>query len=83
MTVYEVMGKKKVNFTAQDTGALISGVTFYLAFADDKIEGYGTENVFVSSSKMGGPAPAVGSHVNVIYNKYGKVDSLLVVDNGK
>lgn len=83
MTIYEVMGKKNVNFTAQDTGAVISGITFYLAFADDKIEGYGTENVFVSSTKMSGPIPSIGSHVNVIYNKYGKVDSLQIVDNGK
>lgn len=71
----KVVGFRKVDFRAEN-GSQISGTRLYCTFEDEKVSGVGTEAFFVSDAKLDF-VPAVGDEIQVIYNKYGKVDRVV------
>lgn len=76
--VYECIGLRSVQFTGSD-GKDISGVTFWLSYKDDHIEGVGVEKFFVSAARVSDLTfvPSVGSKCDVRFNKYGKVSDFV------
>lgn len=72
---YVLMGKKPVNFTAQD-GKVINGTTFYVSCEMDGVEGLATDKFFVSAEKLPKKDLVVGSDVEIYFNRFGKVDAI-------
>ncbi len=69
----EVIGYRKTQFTAQDTGELIQGYSLFLTSEEENVTGLSCERVFLSLKKLGGYEPELGDHVELVYNRYGKV----------
>lgn len=71
-----VVGKRNVSFTDRNgTGNVISGVSFFITFTKEDVEGLMTDKLFLSAGRMSGVGyvPKVGDCVEVIYDRYGKV----------
>lgn len=77
-----LVGIRDTSFTAQ-SGEVISGKTLCFEFSipDDKGKGYDVERVFVSAAKLKTftSGLSIGSSVQLVYNKYGKVDDIIDV----
>ena len=74
-----IAGLRHVNFKTED-GKSISGLTLFCEYTSDRIEGYGVEKVFVSDNRLNGLQLAIGDVVSPIYNRYGKVAAVQLVD---
>lgn len=78
--MYKVMGVRAVSFTPKDQEKAIEGTNLYCAYEDEKITGYGCERFFVTPKKfVNGVVPRVNDVINVMYNRYGKVESVEVI----
>lgn len=78
----KVIGIRKVDFNAQDTGNRITGYSLYCAYDITKNgSGVGVDKIFLSDKKLAdcGYFPEIGDEINVTYNRYGKVDSIFPV----
>ena len=69
----EVIGYRRTQFTAQDTGEVIQGYSLYLTSEEENVTGLSCERVFLSMKKLDGYVPELGDQVRVVYNRYGKV----------
>lgn len=69
----EVIGYRKTQFTAQDTGELIQGYNLFLTSPKENVIGLSCQRVFLSMKKLDGYIPELGDQVSLIYNEYGKV----------
>ena len=68
-----ILGKRKVNFTADD-GRTIIGTTVWLGFDDESdVEGMYCEKTFISNAVEAYKDIEVGTDVEVSYNSRGKV----------
>lgn len=76
--MYEIIGKKNVDYFSKRAGKQVTGVTLYLTFADENIEGLGVKEVFISS-KVGYQYTdfAVGSVVKIYYNEFGGIADII------
>jgi len=78
-----VIGRKRTNFTAGDTGQVINGVNFYTVYDStaDGLEGQMCERIFVTVDKLSKMAhnPKVGDSIEIIYNRYGKPEDFKLV----
>jgi len=72
---YVLIGKKTVNFTAQD-GKVINGTTLYVSCEMDGVEGLGTDKFFVPAEKLPKKDLVVGADVEIFFNRFGKVDAI-------
>lgn len=80
----EVIGIKDVNFKAKD-GGTVQGVRLFVT--DDSVEvnvGVACEALFLSDSLLGKnnlhPGDIqLGDHLDISYNKYGKISSVSVL----
>jgi len=79
----KIVGKRPSGFTTND-GANIEGVTLYLTeeMHTPGAEGCSVERVFLSKQKLASLdfEVSVGQEVNVLYNKFGKVATLTLID---
>lgn len=80
----KVVGRRKYQFTNKETGEMIVGVSLHcLENSPDPSEGQLATTLSVVSAKpcyslaLGIP---FGSEVTPVYNKYGKVDDILIRD---
>lgn len=76
-----IEGIQETKFTAKD-GTVISGMSLYLSTSlNPKFGGSGRkcERIFLSTVKLESLSfkPVVGLEVEVLYNRYGKVQSLV------
>ena len=80
----KIVGIKHTSFTPRDSDTKISGSTFYIteAFASGKGEGVSTDHFFLSADKLSRLdfAPSVGDVIQVLYNRYGKVETICKAD---
>ena len=74
--VHTVLGKRPVSFTAKD-GKEVKGVSLYLGYEAEGVEGMATDKVFISTTKLPKNDIVVGSAVDVRYTKYGKVEAII------
>lgn len=73
----ELVGYKETKFTAQDTGEVIEGINLYLTGPQDYVEGVACERVFLTKKKLDGYVPEIGDEIELVYNRYGKVDKII------
>lgn len=71
-----IIGLRRSKFTPQDGGQEISGWTLHMTEERDNVEGYAVEHVFASDRRLYGYTPQLGDEVKVNYNRYGRVDSV-------
>lgn len=79
----KVIGFQQKQLTFQD-GRSVDG--YFMWLSDDsnpRVTGVQTERIYLSMNKAGTYAPYLGDEVKVMYNKYGKVDSVQLVKAGK
>lgn len=77
--VYSIAGIKSVNFSGKDGGE-IKGLSLYLAspISPEKGNGLEVEKFFVSSKRVEELSSnlLVGSEVDVVFNRYGKIEDI-------
>lgn len=71
--VFKCVGKSRVDFKAPD-GNQITGVSLFVLFETDHVDGYKTDKFFISdqAAKNFDYIPKVNDDFEVLYNKYGK-----------
>lgn len=74
---HTVLGKKTVSFTAAD-GKVIDGTTLYVAYDADGVDGMAADKIFVTAAKMPKQNISVGADIDIFFNRFGKVDSIVV-----
>lgn len=74
---HTLLGLKKVSFTAAD-GKVVDGTTLYVAYDADGVEGMATDKLFVTTAKMPKKDLVVGNDLDIFFNRFGKVDSIIV-----
>lgn len=84
MNTYEVDGVENKSFTTPD-GKLIEGADIYAKWAIDpkRGAGYKTDRFFLSSAKLAALdfKPTPGQTVQIFFNRFGKVETMHLVDN--
>lgn len=79
----KIIGVKNTSFTGSD-GTQVEGMTFYATEAIDAKWGRGeqAERFFLSKAKLAALdfTPAPGQSVYVLYNKFGRVETLKLID---
>lgn len=76
--MFEVVGFACSSFQSQDNNQTITGWNIYVQYEDKKVTGYKCERLYLNDGKCD-YTPALGDRINVIYNRYGKVDSIYKV----
>lgn len=73
-----VIGYQRSRFTAKDTGEVIEGYNLYLTETRENVEGAACERVFLSAKKLGGYVPVLNDELELVYNRFGRVDRVIV-----
>lgn len=76
--MYEVVGFSRSSFQAQDNSQIITGYNIYVQYEDKKTTGYKCERIYLNDGKCD-YVPQIGDQINVMYNRYGKVDAIFRV----
>lgn len=74
-----VEGLRPYDFEDEKSHERITGVTFFCAFKEEKIQGVGCKSFSVSMKKLGDYKPKIGDNVEPLYNEYGKVAGVRVL----
>ena len=72
----QVVGVRSTNFTAKETGEVISGKTVFVLYEDEKVEGFAADRIFLKESLLAHYQPVLKDIVDIQYNRYGKVESI-------
>lgn len=73
--MFEVVGFARSSFKSQDNNQTITGWNIYVQYEDPKVTGYKCERIYLNDGKCE-YSPQIGDKINVMYNRYGKVDSI-------
>jgi len=76
---YEIVGLKHSKWKPKDSDREISGYSLHLTEDREDVDGLAVERAFIQDSKLEDYVPALGDVVNLIYNRFGKVDGLRLV----
>ena len=76
----QVVGIRSTNFSAKETGEVISGLTVYILFEDENVQGFVSDRLFLSDNKLAHFRPCLKDIVNIEYNRFGKVASIQKVE---
>ena len=71
-----IIGIRPVSFTAND-GKEINGTSLYVAYDANGVEGMATDRFFVTAEKMPEKGFKVGGDVDLLFNRFGKVDRVI------
>lgn len=74
----KVIGYQHKTLNFKD-GNSIEGYFLYLDTNNPNVVGIETERIFLSDKKADGYHPQLEDEIKVFYNRYGKVDSVLLV----
>lgn len=84
MESYEIIGTEGKSFTTKD-GKLIEGADLYAKWAinPERGAGYKADRFFLSAAKLAalGFTPKPGQTVEIYYNRYGRVETMRLVDD--
>lgn len=75
----QVVGIKQSNFTAKETGEVITGTTIYFLSEDENVEGFLADRLFLTARKLAHYQPCLKDIVDIQYNRFGKVDTITKV----
>ncbi len=73
--MYQIVGIEKKNYKFDD-GKTCDGLNLYLTQERNSVDGYVCERVFVSEKKLGNYNPKLGDRIDVLYNRFGKVQEV-------
>lgn len=73
-----IVGVKDTKFSNRETREVIEGQSLYFEFEDSHTRGMQTDKCFLPASRKLVPEPSVPCAANLYYNKYGKVDSIIL-----
>lgn len=82
----KLVGKQNVDYVSKKTNNPVQGITLHVLAKSDRVEGESCENFFISNKSpmysqcLGFP---LGSELVVQYNRWGSVESAVLVDNKK
>lgn len=80
-----IIGIVNSSFTPKDSSTPIEGSTFYVTnpIPSQRGEGSSAERFFLSKAKLSTLdfTPSVGMDIEVLYNRYGKVSTLRLLDD--
>ena len=74
---YIVIGKEHLDYVSKKTGKNVKGYTLHMTYEKDKCEGLATISEFVSEEI--GKEVFVNQSVQLLYNKFGKVEKVVVL----
>ncbi len=72
----KIIGFKKVDFTPKGEQP-IKGYKVFCTLKDENTTGTSCDSFFVSDSRAAGWVPEVGKDVELVYNKFGKIDRVV------
>lgn len=81
--MYQIIGVEDRTYTFDEGKTVVSGKNIYMTTQRDKVTGYACERVFVSSNKLGDYVPRPGDYIDVLYNRFGKVQEIRCTASGK
>lgn len=74
----KVIGFRKTEFDAPANGNMpaqhIKGYKVFCTFDDKGVDGSACVDFFISDYKAQGWIPTLGEEIELVYNKYGKID---------
>lgn len=73
-----IVGVKDSRFTNRESGEVISGQSIFFEFEESHTLGLQTDKCFLSESKKIVPVPSLPASASLYYNKYGKVESIVL-----
>lgn len=75
--MYQVIGFRRKSFTfKEDNNKTVSGYELHLIEERKGIEGRAAENLFVSDNKLDGYSPVLNDLIEIVWNRWGKVDAI-------
>jgi hypothetical protein len=74
MTVMTVVGLKQTSFKPEDSDREIRGVNLWAAYDQNGVEGKACDRIFVKESALPDDPISLGDDIEILYNKWGKVD---------
>ena len=74
---YVIVGKEFLDYVSKKTGKNVKGYTLHMTYEKEKCEGVAANSVFVSEDI--GRDVHVNDTVQLYYNKYGKVEKIVIV----
>lgn len=82
MEIFEVVGYKEIDYFSKKNNCQVTGTNVYLvAMSPEKgVVGMQVREVYISRSKSIYRAQ-MGDHVRLIYNRFGRVEDMAVVDD--
>lgn len=72
---FQIVGVQKKEFKA-DNGEMISGYNLHCTSQNKYVDGYNVDRFFVTTVRLGGYQPMPSDKVDIMFNRYGKVDSV-------
>lgn len=76
----KVIGMRKFEYTSKRTGNKYKAANLYCSYDAADTIGVRCESVFLSSDKVP-PDLKLGNEINVLYNRFGNVEAIEVVNN--
>lgn len=77
MSKFEIVGIQAVDYTSRKTNQRVTGTNLFLQYEDNGINGYGTEQVYVSDRLRDGQVFQLGDIVQLVYNRYGRIEQII------
>ena len=74
---YCVIGKEFLDYLSKKTNKQVKGYSLHLTYEKDNCEGLATITEFVSEEM--GRDVKISDQVELLYNKYGKVNKIVVI----
>lgn len=71
----KIIGIRYGDRTSKTTGNIYRAANVYLTFAGRNIDGLGCKEIFCKADSIDSDV-SIGDEVNVLYNQYGKVDTI-------
>lgn len=79
----KIVGKQTMSFKSKETGELITGIKLHYSEENDKVQGLAVGTEFVVEAKdcyNDALSLPLNASVQFIYNKYGKVDGIVLLE---
>lgn len=75
--MYEVIGMQHRHYVSKKTGKDVDGWNVFVVYEEDGVEGRACMSVWLNDEQV--KKCEVGSLINVLYNRYGSVQSVELV----
>lgn len=77
MTMYEIIGIKDVDYISKRTNKPVVGFSLWVKYERKDVEGVCVDNIYVPVERIS-DKPTLGDFVDIYYNKFGSVESVVV-----